>query len=143
LLCISRLSRQKALLSIEWLGTVVFDLLYVEDNPVNVILLSAIISSRSDIRMRCAADGRTALIILEKLSPDLIVLDFRLPDTDGITLLAELKALPNVATIRAVLFTAARFGMKEGFADVWTKPVDTQQVLASLARLLPPGAPNR
>jgi CheY-like chemotaxis protein len=119
-------------------GGDVFDLLYVEDNPVNVLLLESIVSSRGDIAMRVAADGRTARILVEERRPDLIVLDLRLPDTDGITLRGQLKSLPNAETSPVVLFTAGQSPEKEGFVDVWTKPVDAQQVMASIARLLPP-----
>jgi len=118
-------------------GAIVFDLLYVEDNPVNVLLLESILSSRGDIMMDVAADGRTALIAVAKRRPDLIVLDFRLPDTDGIALCRQLRSLANVATVPVVLFTAGQLDVKEGFVDVWTKPVDAHEVIASLARLLP------
>jgi CheY-like chemotaxis protein len=116
----------------------VFDLLYVEDNPVNVLLLQAVLLSRGDIEMRFAADGRTALIAVEDRRPDLIVLDFRLPDTDGIALLGRLRASLRVAMVPVVLFTAGQSERKDGFVDVWTKPVDASEILSSLARILPP-----
>jgi CheY-like chemotaxis protein len=117
----------------------VFDLLYVEDNPVNVLLLQAVLLSRGDIQMRFAADGRTALIAVEDRRPDLIVLDFRLPDTDGIALLGRLRASLRVAMVPVVLFTAGQSERTDGFVDVWTKPVDASEILSSLARILPPG----
>ena len=59
-------------------------------------------------------DGEAALQEIERLLPDLIVLDVMMPGRDGFDVLEALKARPRTATIPVVLLTA-----KAADADVW------------------------
>ncbi|HWS48107.1 MAG TPA: response regulator [Acidimicrobiia bacterium] len=59
-------------------------------------------------------DGDRALQEVERLRPDLIVLDVMMPGQDGFTVLQALKARPETATIPVVLLTA-----KATDADIW------------------------
>ncbi len=61
-----------------------------------------------------AEDGDSGLEAVERLHPDLVVLDVMMPGRDGFELLQEMRARPDVAAIPVVLLTA-----KATDADVW------------------------
>ena len=61
-----------------------------------------------------ADDGNAALDEVERLHPDLVVLDVMMPGRDGLQVLQELRSRPSIAGIPVVLLTA-----KATDADVW------------------------
>ena len=118
-------------------------IVYVEDSPVNAMLFEAVIATLPGMVLRVARDGAAALALLQQLTPDLIIIDAHLPDTDGITLLQDLRALrADLRQVPAVMFTADAMGEHRacsraaGFADHWTKPMDVTQIVASMRALL-------
>ncbi len=79
-----------------------------------------------------ASDGDRAVELLEKMHPDLVLLDLRLPRASGLDLLKRIRASdPSVA---AVMMTAhgtvenAVEAMKLGAFDYVTKPVDLEEL---------------
>jgi len=116
--------------------------LYVEDNPSNVTLVQHLLLLRSNVRLFTAPDGATARVMAAVCQPDLILLDMRLPDVDGFTLLRELSAqretehIPCVgvsANAQPTDFAQAR---NAGFADYWPKPLDAHEFLRGIDALL-------
>jgi two-component system response regulator AtoC len=79
-----------------------------------------------------AADGREALKRIEE-EPDLVLLDFKLPDTDGIVLLKRIKVLsPETPVILMTGLSSVRTAveaMKEGAYHYVNKPVDFDELL--------------
>jgi two-component system NtrC family response regulator len=78
-------------------------------------------------------DGKSGLLEIQKESFDLVFLDLRLPDIDGMDLLLELKRLqPNLAVIiitaHGSIDTAIEC-MKRGAFDYITKPFDVDELL--------------
>jgi CheY-like chemotaxis protein/nitrogen-specific signal transduction histidine kinase len=123
--------------------------LYVEDNPVNALILQELVARRPDIVLTVAADGRAGIEQARRLRPDLILLDMQLPDIDGLEVMRRLRADPATSDIRCVAVSAnvmpdevAR-ARAAGVHDYWSKPIDLQVVLAALDRLLQPGMPGR
>jgi two-component system, cell cycle response regulator DivK len=80
-------------------------ILYVEDNPDNRLLIRRILMAEGFdiVEAPTAAD---ALERLKTLRPDLILMDINLPEMDGYTLTARLKAIPNLKNIPIVALTA-------------------------------------
>lgn len=82
--------------------------------------------------VRGAADGAGALRAFREETPDLVLLDLRLPDMTGIDILARFKA--EVPELPVVMMTAfgevqtAVEAMKLGAFDFMTKPVNLEQV---------------
>ena len=118
--------------------------LYVEDNSVNVVLMEAICGMCPDIELRIAIDGASALAAVADWTPDLLLLDIHLPDTDGVTLLgalrerAALRAVPAIAVSAAARADDILAARAAGFDGYWTKPLTIDGTLAELARWLAP-----
>jgi len=72
--------------------------LFVEDEPALRISYERYFRPRFD--MEFAATGAEALAYLEKRLPDVLVLDMRLPDTDGVDLLRRIRSVaPNLPVV--------------------------------------------
>ena len=98
-----------------------------------------------------AADGKTALSLVEERNPSLIVLDVMLPKLDGYTVLSELRKTTDVPVI---LLTARSeevdrlLGLELGADDYVVKPFSPRELAARvrtvLRRVAPvPDAPSR
>jgi CheY-like chemotaxis protein len=87
-----------------------------------------------------ARDGREALAWLNRQTPDLLLLDLRMPHMDGVTLLERLRAQARFRKLRAVAVTA--LGRNEDIMRTWeagfdghlVKPVDIETLAAALRR---------
>lgn len=66
--------------------------LYIEDNPINTMLVERVLRARPGVTFGSAPDGRTGLDHAERQRPDLVLLDLELPDIGGERVLAELRA---------------------------------------------------
>ena len=112
--------------------------LYVEDQPANVLLMRSIFERRPDDRLGVALDGDSALRAAADFRPDLLLLDLNLPDCLGTDLLARLRLIRACAHVPAVVVTADHeFDIRgTGFCDLWRKPLSLQVTLQRLALLL-------
>ncbi|MEV7682590.1 response regulator transcription factor [Streptomyces sp. NPDC088341] len=113
--------------------------LVVDDEPdLTEVLSGALRYERWEVRS--AGDGHSAVRVARTFRPDAVVLDWMLPDMDGLQVLRELRAaLPDVC----VLFLTARdtvedriAGITAGGDDYVTKPFSLEEVLARLRGLL-------
>jgi DNA-binding response OmpR family regulator len=113
--------------------------LVVDDEPDLTEVLGAALTAEG-WACRQAADGATALETARAFRPDAVVLDWMLPDMDGLRVLRELRReVPGVC----VLFLTARdavedrvAGITAGGDDYVTKPFSLEEVLARLRGLL-------
>ncbi|MEO7851922.1 MAG: response regulator [Rubrivivax sp.] len=116
--------------------------LYIEDNPVNVLLVEAMLAQQHGLRLLSAAlpDEGLSLALAER--PALVLLDIQLPGIDGFEVLRRLRQHPSTRTTPVVAISAnalpddIRRGRDAGFDDYLTKPLDQLQLLASVARAL-------
>ncbi len=115
--------------------------LYIEDNPVNAILVEGLVALRPGVELRCAVDGLSGVAMAIARPPQLLLIDMQLPDIDGIEVLRRLRLEAALDGTRMVALSAN--GMTEdiararaaGFDDYWTKPIDFKQFLAQLDEL--------
>lgn len=112
--------------------------LYVEDHPVNSLLMQALFDRRPGLKLVVADSGQAAWRIAQTLQPRLLLLDLGLPDCHGSQLLQLLRTLPACQDVPAIAVTAEQeFDIAgTGFVEIWSKPLDLAQVLDRLDALL-------
>jgi CheY-like chemotaxis protein len=116
--------------------------LYVEDHPVNVLLMQTVFELRPELELVVAVDGQSAVAAADGLNPSLLLLDLRLPDCHGTELLERLRQVPGCEETPAVAVTAEAEFMPAGtsFCDVWHKPLRVPTLLTRLDRMIAPHA---
>ena len=112
--------------------------LYVEDHPVNVILMQAMCAKRPQVRLVVANNGEEGMRLARIEQPELLLLDLRLPDCHGVDLLRRMREIPELAQVPAVAVTAEDTSALggSGFCEIWHKPMDMHATLARLDWLL-------
>ncbi len=117
-------------------------MLYIEDNPVNALLVQELLSGQPAVQLALADNGVAGVQQARLLLPDLILVDMLLPDIDGHAVLRALRADPRTAHIRCVALSAnatpadLQAAREAGFADYWTKPIQFGPFLRNLGVLL-------
>ena len=113
-------------------------LLYIEDNPVNLMIVQELLVQRPDLQLHTAVDGLSGLSMAQRHRPDLILVDMQLPDIDGHEVLRRLRADEATADIRCISLSANAMpediarALQAGFDDYWTKPLDLRVFMRSL-----------
>jgi CheY-like chemotaxis protein len=116
--------------------------LYVEDNPSNVALLSEVLALRPGLTLQVAVDGPGGLQAMRAQRPDLAVIDIDLPGLDGNELCRRVREDPALAGTPLLALTAQAMRedlqrMREaGFDAIMTKPLDLVRFFAEVDRLL-------
>ncbi|MEO8357271.1 MAG: response regulator [Chloroflexota bacterium] len=116
-------------------------ILYVEDNADNRTLVRRIIVSQNYSLLE-AVNAAQALDILKNTRPDLILMDINMPEMDGYTLTAKIKAMPGFERVPILALTAnVMRGDKEktleaGCDGYIQKPLDVDQLIREVERFL-------
>ena len=80
--------------------------LYIEDNPINTMLVERILRARPGVMFGSAPDGRTGLDRADQMRPDLVLLDLELPGIGGEQVLAALRASAATRNIPVIVISA-------------------------------------
>jgi CheY-like chemotaxis protein len=113
-------------------------LLYVEDNPANLMLVEDLIARRPDIRLLSARDGNRGIEIARASRPDVILMDINLPGISGIKALRVLAEDPATAHIPVIALSANAMprdiekGLEAGFFRYLTKPIKVNEFMDTL-----------
>ena len=113
-------------------------LLYVEDNPANLMLVEDLIARRPDIRLLSARDGNRGIEIARASRPDVILMDINLPGISGIKALRILADDPATSHIPVVALSANAIprdiekGLEAGFFRYLTKPIKVNEFMDTL-----------
>ena len=112
-----------------------YTIMIIDDSLESLKLLTSILSDQG-FGVRQARAGHLALKAIEKKRPDLIILDIRMPDMDGLEVCRKLKDTPETKGI-PIIFISALAGsieknqaFKAGGVDYITKPFQALEVLA-------------
>ena len=106
-----------------------------DDEAVHAVLTNML--TREGYSTRDARDGKEGLRLAREYHPDIVILDILMPGMDGWTVLSQLKAIPECATIPIILLTMLEnkeMGFALGAADYLTKPIEAEKLLPVLAR---------
>ncbi len=122
-----------------------FDLLIVEDNPVNMMLAKSILRKiLPNAHIYEAHDGAQALAFCEKFRPHLILMDIQMPVLNGYLATKAIRGLEGFAKIPILALTAGTVkGEKEkcleaGMNDFISKPVVEEPILFMIEKWLQP-----
>ncbi len=120
-------------------------LLIVDDHPVNRLLLKQQLGLLG-LQVEAAADGVQALALWREGNFDLVITDCHMPEMDGYTLTAHIRAsesgsrhVPIIAWTANVLDEEAEHCRRAGMDDILTKPTDLNELRQKLAHWLPQG----
>jgi len=112
-------------------------ILVVDDEPTVLRLVRITLESRG-YAVRLAEDGQQALDSALHERPDLIVLDWMLPDMSGLEVCRGLRANPLTAHVPIIFLTAIDVidnkvaGLEAGADDYMTKPFEPQELVARI-----------
>ena len=110
------------------------NILVVNNITDDLRVLSDILNQQG-YKVRCAKDGATALTVAQKIIPDLILLNIKMPDMDGYTICQQLKANFATQNVPVIFITALDDifdkvkAFEVGAVDYITKPFQVKEVL--------------
>jgi len=119
-------------------------LLYIEDNPVNVLIVSELVRRHGGIDFDSAPDGLSGVERARQSRPGLVLVDMHLPDIGGLDVLRRLRADPATAGLTCIALSAnaipedIQTALDSGFDAYWTKPLDFTTFRQALDRVFGP-----
>ena len=116
-------------------------ILYIEDNSDNRKLVRRVLEVEGYAVVE-AKDGLEAIECLETKPIDLALMDINMPDTDGYTLTARIKAMPRFARLPILAVTAnvmrgdRERSLQAGCDGYIQKPIDIDTLSQQIERFL-------
>jgi DNA-binding response OmpR family regulator len=116
--------------------------LLVDDDPTSRYLIRRAVTREFGWSTVDAVDGETALVALAGDTFDVVFLDVHMPGMDGMTLLKQLRAAAETATLPIIMMTSekdeavVREAITLGVAAYLVKPLRLDQVVARIGRTL-------
>jgi len=111
--------------------------LVVDDSPDALGLIHDALES-AGLEVLLALEGKQALTIAKRIRPDIILMDAVMPNMDGFSACAALKADPALASIPVIFMTGLADtddivrGLESGGVDYLTKPINPNELLARM-----------
>jgi len=113
--------------------------LLVDDDPVSTALVEAVLG-RQDYVVEAIEQGEDALDMIRRYDFDAMILDLRLPDVDGGSVLRRLRAAGSALPVMVVSGVTERNAriqtIFDGADDYLTKPFDTEELVARLKSIV-------
>ena len=120
-----------------------FTLLYVEDNPANLRLVSQLLDTHGNIKLFDAHTASLAIDLINSHQFDLILLDIHLPgEGDGFYVLEKIRSNPVTQDIPVIAISAnatdydIQHGIDSGFDNYITKPINIGEFMNTINRHL-------
>ena len=116
-------------------------ILMIDDDITALDIVSYLFEERGYDVERCA-DGFRALEYLETIKPDLILVDLRMPNIDGVQTVKKIREM-GLAAVPIIAFTAVddpdlhSEALDAGCQEVLTKPCPAEKLVRYIKRYLP------
>ena len=117
-------------------------ILIVDDEPSNVLLLESFLADTA-IKTRGLTDSLMVEHVFREFEPDLVLLDLRMPQPDGLEILRRLRGareslgfLPVIVLTADTTRVARNSALVLGADDFLTKPLDRTETLLRVRNLL-------
>jgi signal transduction histidine kinase/CheY-like chemotaxis protein len=117
-------------------------IVYIEDDPVNILLMEQYVALCADVQLLVARDGASGLELARRSMPNLILLDMQLPDMSGLDVLDRLRSDPATSGLRVVALSADAMpaqvteALARGAEAYWTKPLALGKFKTELPKFL-------
>lgn len=114
----------------------------IDDLPTNVALLSATLRRLAGVDVCGFTDSRLALVDAETRTPDLVLVDYQMPEMDGVEFITRFRELPGCASIPIVVVTGETEpnlltrAFEAGAYDFLRKPVDRTELTVRVQCML-------
>ena len=114
----------------------------VVDDDREIVRLARAYLEQSGYQVLVAYDGETALHILRRESPDLVILDLMLPDRNGLDVTQTVRRDASLAAMPVIMLTARVddqdkiVGLELGADDYVTKPFNPSELMARIRAVL-------
>jgi DNA-binding NarL/FixJ family response regulator len=111
--------------------------LVVDDSPATLGMLNETLE-RAGYTVLVAQSGASALDLVERVTPDIVLLDAVMPGLDGFEVCRRLRRIPAVASVPVIFMTGLTetehvvMALEAGGVDYVAKPVSPEQVLARI-----------
>ena len=119
--------------------------IYVCDDEPHIVLAVSLKFSRAGFEVMNANDGQAAWESIQRDPPDLLITDLQMPRLDGLSLIKQLRAHPELCDIPVILLTAKGYELDKdelrrefGVQHVVCKPFSPRELLATANSLLAP-----
>ena len=116
--------------------------LIIDDTEINLILFAALVKKLDDCLPHTFANARDALVWTQNSIPDLVIVDYMMPDLDGLEFIRLMREIPGRDGVPVIMITAndqkqLRYrALDLGANDFLTKPVDKVEFLARTRNML-------
>ena len=114
-------------------------ILIVDDDSVTVYLFKELIEP-TGAKIISAQNGKSTMQIISKQKVDLILLDLKLKDCSGFTLLKEIRHVnPNILVVAQTAYAMIEDYQKcieAGFDDYLSKPIKSEDLYTKLTKHL-------
>lgn len=117
--------------------------LVVDDSKTNLIVVKALLRDTL-VNITTATSGPAALECVQKEAFDVVFLDHRMPDMDGVETLHRMNAMNHMSKSAPVIMLTANavsdareYYIGEGFTDFISKPISEESISTMLVKYLP------
>ncbi len=118
------------------------NVIVVDDTPINVTLISHLIGKLEDSVAMGYTDPQQGLAWCIEHVPDLVIVDYMMPELDGIEFVKRFRATPGREDIPVLMVTAndhievRHQALEAGANDFLTKPIDKAEFMARTRNML-------
>ncbi len=122
----------------DWIEVIGGTALYIEDDPVNAMLMREVFGRLGNWKLLEAATGAEGLRLARAEQPQLLLTDMNLPDMSGLDIVRQIRQHPATRLMHVIAVTADALPQQQemakqmGVDGYWTKPLDLGMILKHL-----------